>query len=85
MTTIAQPTVQQVVRALRRNGVDMQRPLGYELLGNGWLRVQLDAGGGIELPPKDIYPSGPDCFGLLAPHAECVGRTSCPRPRACNE
>jgi len=30
---------------------------------------------------------GPDCFAHLDPekHAECFGRTSCPRERACSE
>lgn len=81
----AQPTKEQVVAALRRNRIDVQQPLSYELEEGGWLRVQLDAGGGVLLPPADIYPPGPDCFGLLSPEAACVGLTSCPRARACSE
>lgn len=80
-----QPTREQVVAVLHRNGIDVQQPLSYELEAGGWLRVQLDAGGGVLLPPAAIYPPGPDCFGLLAPHAVCIGLGSCPLARACSE
>lgn len=81
---VHQPTRDQVVAALRRNSMDVPRPLRWDLQSDRWLVVQLDHDGGVALPPADYLP-GPDCFGHLKPRAECVGRGSCMRARACSE
>lgn len=75
-----QPSKDQVLRALRRNGVIVEDVPAWRLDDGGYLEVQLDQGGGVVLLQGQWSP-GRDCFG----GAECVGRTSCPRERACTE